>query len=54
MARQVTRVVAHELLDALERGTSGGLLGAGHSWVAPPADAQAAPHAEVWSCASER
>jgi len=48
MPRQVTHVVAHELLDALERGASGGLLGAGHSWVAAPADAHVAPPLVSW------
>ena len=35
--------MAHELLGALDRGAGGGLLGAGHSWVAPPTYTPAAP-----------
>lgn len=39
----MAHVVAHELLGALDHSASGGLLGDGHSWVAPPGDLHAAP-----------
>ena len=43
---QVTRVVGAQLLDLLEASSAGGLLGEGHSWVAP-AQAPTSTHPKV-------